>query len=275
MNYSFIRDSFDINSIAKSFLSIQISPDGFSLVINPLDNLQNPDYIYIQRINQQTEKLNDELKSFKGFDLREFHSIKIIIHDPVFALVPEAIFELSDMKAYLSLNHPERVIRKAFSNLISSAKAVSIFSIDEDLYKLLKSKFPGADFCHSSLPFCSMALNSGIDGCYIQVYEQSMELLLLKENKLVHYNIYEIEGNNDIIYHVMNAYKTFGLNSLSNALHIAGVLTKESETVKTIAKYIKGINFYTTDYIIIPEKGEFEYPSHYFLNHREILKCEL
>jgi hypothetical protein len=275
MDYSFIRENFNINSISKSILSIQISLDGFSFVISPAENLANPDYIYINRLNSKSGNLINVLSSFTGFDSREFYSIRIIVHVSTFALVPETIFELKDMKAYLNLNHPHKINRKNLSNTISSAAAVSVFSIEEELYKLLKNKFPGADFCHSSLPLCTMALNMEIDVCTIQVYEKSMELAIVKNKKLVHYNIYELQGENDIIYFILNAYKSTELNQLNAPLIISGVLPKNSETLIFIKKYFKDVRFYSTDYVILSDTGEFQYPSHYFLNHREILNCEL
>jgi len=275
MDYSFIRENFDINSISKSILSIQVSLDGFSFVISPSENQQKPDYIYINRLDSNSGNLFYALSSFTGFDSREFYAIRIIVHISTFALVPEEFFDLKDMKAYLSLNHLPRINRKNLSNNISSAGAISVFSMEEDLHKLLKNKFPGADFCHSSLPLCTMALNKKVDACFIQVYEKSMELAIVKNQKLVHYNIYDLQGENDIVYFILNAYKSADLNMLTSPLFIAGVLPKKSETVSIAKKYIKDIRFYMSDYVILSDEGEFQYPSHYFLNHREILNCEL
>jgi len=275
MDYSFIREDFDINSISKNILSIQVSLDGFSFVISSTENKQSPDYIYIKTIDHSKETLNGELLSFTGFDSREFYSIRIIIHTSGFTLVPEKYFDLKDMKAYLNLNHSARLNRKVLSNSISSVGAVCVFSIEDELYKLLKSKFPGADFCHSSLPFCTMAVNKRTDGCFIQIYEKSMELAVIKNLKLSHYNIFELQGGNDIIYFALSSYREYGLNPLLNPLYISGILTKNSETVAIAKKYIQDLRYYQTDYVIVAEEGEFQYPSHYFLNHREILNCEL
>ena len=274
MDYSFIRDNFDINNISESILSIQVSPDGFSFVISRAENRQSPDYIYIKR-KEETESLNEALSSFMGFDSKEFYAIRIIIHEACFALVPDSIFDLRDMKAYLNLNHPARPYRKAISCEIKDTGAVCVFSLEESLYKNLKSKFPGADFCHSSLPFCTMAIRKGNDGCYIQVYENSMELVIILNQRMVLYNIFELQGENDIVYYVMNAFKIQNLDILSHPLYIAGILPKNSETAELLAKYVKNIRFYSTDYVVIPDSGEFHYPTHYFLNHREILNCEL
>ncbi len=276
MDYSFIRDNFDINNISESILSIQVSLDGFSFVISQAKTRQSPDYIYIKRIeNEETESLNEALSSFMGFDSKEFYTIRIIVHEACFALVPDSLFDLRDMKAYLNLNHPARPNRKTISCEIVQAAAVCVFSLEESLYKNLKSKFPGADFCHSSLPFCSMAIHKDYDGCFIQVYENSMELAITINKKLVLYNIFELQGENDIVYYVLNAFKSQNLDILVHPLYIAGVLAKNSEAADTLAKYVKNIRFYSTDYVVIPDNGEFQYPSHYFLNHREILNCEL
>ncbi len=117
MDYSFIRENFDINSISKSILSIQVSLDGFSFVISPAENQQNPDYIYINRLDSNSGNLLSALSSFTGFDSREFYAIRIIIHVSTFTLVPDAFFDLKDMKAYLNLNHIPYIIcwsRKRF-----------------------------------------------------------------------------------------------------------------------------------------------------------------
>jgi hypothetical protein len=276
MDYSFIRESFDINSIAKNILSIQVTMDGFSFVISPVENQQSIDYIYIKKIEKNdTENLTDTLSSFRGFDQKEFYAIRIIIHEIFFTLVPEPIFDLRDMKAYLKLNHPHRVKSKNLSNRISVANAVCVFSLEEGLYELLKKKFPGADFCHTSLPFCTMALNKSTESAFFQCYEKSMELAIVKDQKLALYNIFSLQDETDIIYFILNAYKSTGIDPTAHPLFISGLLSKTSETISLIGKYIKDIRFYTPDYIIIPGEGESNIPSYYFLNHREILNCEL
>jgi hypothetical protein len=276
MDYSFVRENFDINSIANNILSIQISLDGFSFVISPVENQQSVDYIYIKEIEKQdSENLIDALSSFQGFDEKEFYAIKIMIHETFFTLVPEPLFDLRDMKAYLKLNHPPRLKSKTLSNRISFADAVCVFSIEESLYELLKKKFPGADYYHTALPFCTMALNKSTNGAFIQCYNKTMELAIVKDQKLALYNIFDLHDNNDIIYFVLNAYKSTGIDPVTHPLQISGQLPKTSETIKLAGKYIKDIRFYITDYIIIPGEEESAFPSHYFLNHREILNCEL
>jgi hypothetical protein len=276
MDYSFIRENFNINSVSKSILSIQVSLDGFSFVITPSENQQRPDYIYINRTEgKNAEDLVEALSSFTGLDLKEFYSIRIIVHESAFALVPESLFDLRDMKAYLKLNHPHRIKSKALSNRITSAGAVCVFSMDQVLYELLKKKFPGADFCHTSLPFCTMALGKSVDGCFIQCYEKSIEMAVVKDQKLLLYNIFELFDNDDIVYFILNAYKSINIDPFTHPLVISGVLAKNSDTVKLAGKYIRDIRFYTPEYVVIPETGEFQYPSHYFINHREIQNCAL
>jgi hypothetical protein len=276
MDYSFIRKNFDINSISKSILSIQVSLDGFSFVITPAENQEIPDYVYIKRIKEHDySNLTESLSTYTGFDLKEFYAIRIIVHELIFALVPDTFFDLRDMKTYLSLNHPPRIKCKALSNRIVSAGAACVFSMDLGLYELLRKKFPGADFCHTSLPFCKMALKTISDGCFIQCYEKSIELALVKNQKLVLYNIFGYQNGNDIVYFVLNAYKSFHFDPLIHPLYIAGVLTENSEAVSLAGKYIKDIRFYSNETYVIPENSEFQYLSHYFLNHREILNCEL
>ena len=276
MDYSFIREKFDINSISKSILSIQVSLDGFSFVITTAEHQQYPDYIYINRIeNNDSEKLTMALSSFRGFDLKEFYAIRIIVHEAVFALVPDTFFDPKDINAYLNLNHPSIVNRKILSNRITLANAVCIFSMDQKLYDLLKKKYPEAEFCHTSLPFCTMALNKSNDACFIQCYEKSLELSIIKAQKLVLYNIFDLHDGNDIVYYVLNAYKSINLDPLIHPLFIAGILAKDAEAISIAEKYIKNIHFYTNDSVIVPGSGEFHYPLHYFLNHWEILNCEL
>ncbi len=275
MEYSFIRENFNINSISDSILSVQVSPGGFSFVIDSQDNPDVPRYIYINETVPGTGDLRSELSLFTGFDLKEFHSIRIIVHNSIFALVPESLFDLQDMKAYLNLNHTGIQGRKAFSNKVSAAAAVSVFSVEEDLFRLLRLKFPGADFCHSSLPFCTNALNSKTDGCFLQVYSGSVEIAVVLKGKLVQYNVYEVQGENDIVYFVMNSYKSIGLNPLSHPLTVSGKLKDSSEALTVAHRYLKDIRFYKPGDYSVTGSFNAEYPAHYFLNHREILNCEL
>ena len=276
MDYSYIRENFNINTISKSILSIQITLDGFSFVVCPAESDQNPDYIHINRLeNPSPENLKAAFSGFREFDFKEFFSVFIMVHTGFFALVPETIFDPADMTAYLDLNHTQRNTGFALSNRIPDLGAVSIFSMDHEIYGLLKNKFPTAGFCHTSLPFCNVALAHEIDGCFVQCYEKSIELAIVQGHKLILYNIFNFQDGNDIVYFILNAYKSINLDPLFYPLFIAGTLKEGSEVIKLTEKYIKNIRSCTTEPYFIPETGDFHYPSHYFTNHRGILNCEL
>jgi len=276
MDYSFIRENFDINNITKSILSIQISLDGFSFVISPSDSHTIVDYIYIKRIeSQNNHRLIEELTSFNGFDQKEFYSIRIIVHETNFTLVPDTIFDLKDMKTYLKLNHPPRSKSKNISHRIPAAKAVCVFSMEESLLDILKNKFPGADFYHTSLPLSSSAINKNLQGCYIQCFEKTVEVVVVRDQKLVFYNVFELQNENDLVYYVLSVYKSTGLDPHLHPLFISGILPGTSASIELAGKYVKDIQFYIPEGILFPEQGEPQFPTHYFINHKEILNCEL
>ncbi|MCB8994825.1 MAG: DUF3822 family protein [Bacteroidales bacterium] len=276
MEYLYIREDFDIHSISEKILSIQISLDGFSFIINPFNKKEKSDYIFIRRIDlNDPDSLPEALDSFKQFDQKEFYAIRIIFHEKTFTLVPDSLFDLSDMKAYINLNHPSLSRKKNISSRIIQAEAVCIFSVEQDLYDLLRKKFPGADYCHSSLPLITFALNQKTDGCFVQCYERSLEIASIKNGGLFMYNIFELQDINDIVYFILNSFKSAELDPQFNPLLIAGVLPEKSEAIAVARKYIKDIRFYSSNYSLTVGKGELQYPLSYYLNHREILNCEL
>jgi len=276
MGYSFVSDNFDINSISNSILSIQVSLDGFSFLVSPFNKPHNPEYINVTKIERgNSGHLLKALYSFTDLDLKEFYAIRIIVHERTFALVPEPIFDLRDMKAYLQLNHLQNIKSKAISNRISLAGAISVFSMNLALYELLRKKYRDADFCHTSLPFCNMALERSGDGCFIQIYGNSMELAVVKDRKLQLYNIFDIHDENDMVYFVLNAYKSCGLDTLVNPLLISGMTSENAYFKELAGKYIKEISFYKPAYGKLPENWDKQVPSHFYLNHREILNCAL
>ena len=276
MDYSFTKEKFNIDSISKSILSIQLSLDGFSLFVTSEKGFQSPDYISFQKSSERTfESLAKSLSQFTVFDLREFYAIRIMVHERYFALVPEEIFDLKDMKSYLSVSHPPRHSSKALSNRISRIDANCVFSLNLDLYDRLKDKFPGADFCHTSLPFCTMSADQGIDGCFVHLYEKSMELSVVKNQKLVIYNVFEFQSANDILYYVINAYKTAKLDVISHPMLISGIPALKSEIVKLAGKYIKTILSNEPEALFSDAVKNSGLGTSYFINHLEILNCEL
>lgn len=272
MNYSFVREDFDKNSISGSILSIQVLPDGFSFVISPADKKFSPGYILVSTGN---DAIAGGMGNFNEFDNKEFHSIRVIICENNFTLVPEYLFDLKDMKSYLRLNHPVRKNRKYLSNLIRPLQVVTVFSMDEGVYRLVKNKFPGADFCHTSLPLFTYAANTERDCCIIQVYEKSMELVIIKQKNLRFYNMFLISSDNDIVYHTLNTYRSQFLDQLSFPLLISGSISPESDAGRLLPRYIRYTDYYDAGNYNLAETGNGSCPPHYFLNHREILECEL
>jgi hypothetical protein len=276
MIHSFIRDSFDLSAISDKILSIQVSQDGFSFVIQSPEEVRAPDFIYIRNNPDPISgNLLTVLKEFTDLDLKEFYNIRILMHETRFALVPEEIFDLQDTKAYLKVNYPHESEGKSISNAIPGAGAVCVFIMNEALYKLLKTKFPGADFCHTSLPFCSMAGNISGDSCCIQVYGKTMEVAAFSDKKLLLYNIFNLQNGNDIVYHVLNTYRTIKANPDQVPLIISGLLKENSEIHYLAARYIKNISFYKAEGFRNTGIPEDDIPPHYFINHKEVLHCEL
>jgi len=80
---------------------------------------------------------------------------------------------------------------------------------------------------------------------YINVSNQNLEIVVLKNKKLELYNIFSFTTKEDFIYYILFVAEQLKLNPEEINVILLGAIEKESELFTILYQYIRNVSFYT------------------------------
>ncbi|MEQ6122923.1 DUF3822 family protein [Pseudotenacibaculum sp. MALMAid0570] len=260
-----------IDNISKRKLSIQFSLDGFSFCISNYEDkiyhfssydfeekLSSPEIILekIQHIFESNADLQDD-----------FESVLVIHENNLNSFVPNEYFKEEALKDYLKFNI--KTIRTdfvAFDDL-EQQHIKNVYVPYVNINNFLFQNFGSFEYKHHTTILVEKLLKtSGKEGFnfYINVGKSSFDLVVVENKKLVLYNSYEYNSKEDFIYYILFAFEQLKLDPDKTPITFMGNINKESDLYKIVYKYVRNLNFITTNSLIADGK-EIENHSNFIL----------
>ena len=176
-----------------------------------------------------------------------FHTVKGIIGNSRFTLVPEALFEDSEKDSYLDFLQGKEPGQVIFSDRIDHLGIYSVYSIPGDWSKDLNKSFPKITLCHiSSILIGNIWMNvKNMTGrkVFLNLREGQFDLLVFDGNQLKYCNAFHFLTPEDIAYYVIFVFEQLNLNPEVTALALLGSVDKFSPVYELLYRYIRNIEF--------------------------------
>ena len=206
----------------------------FEEEINVFSELRDP----IQRIF-----LEDKLLQLA------YHKTKLAFINNNATLVPLRLYDPEQKKTYLQHLRALKDDDSIAVNMLSGIGANLVYAVSDPIYKMLLSYFPSGKFYHGFAPILmgyrrSMEHQHGSQ-IFLNVKENLLQLVLFDGNKLQFCNSFPFQTSKDFIYFVMLIFDQFKLKPESTAVHLSGLIERDSEIYKHLYRYIRHINFIT------------------------------
>jgi len=247
---SLVDKVFDINSTSEYYLSIRISTDGFSFIVE--DPLQKKIVVlYHQELFiNNSEILLDKLKAiYSEMEIIRlpYKKTRIFYSIPEkTVLVPNELY--SQEKAYeihsfqCGKNFNEKIILSESSFFDNSI----VFSIPESIFIFLKYKYPDTEI-KNDLILTGIPQKTEESIFHVFFSRQSIEILSIDKGCINFYNTFPYKTNNDILYAVIGVVRT--MDKKPEIIYTEGYINEESDIFKLLSSYFKKvyISDYTTD----------------------------
>jgi hypothetical protein len=112
--------------------------------------------------------------------------------------------------------------------------------------------------------------HQNVDAVHVQVWKKYIEIVVIKDKKLLLYNTFRVHSGNDIAFFVLNIYKQLMLNPKTCAIMWSGAVEKFDISIVQLNKFIQNMYFETLN----PEK-KYSYRfqdtlPHYFIHFLNI-----
>jgi hypothetical protein len=232
-------------------LSIQFSLDGFSFcVIDSVssEKLYFTEYKFKPKLNSPEdllEKIEHIFKNDANLQL-EYDSVLVIHQNNLSTLVPSKYFKENLLSKYLDYNIKTLKTDYITFDEVNNSDAKNVYIPYVNINNYLFQNFGEFEFKHHKTVLLEKLLaleNSTEKRMFVNVYNDSFDIVVLEDNKILFSNAFEYNSKEDFIYYILFTAEQLQLNPEEFKLYFSGAIETTNDIYKISYKYIKNIFF--------------------------------
>jgi len=265
---SFSDETYNPDSFLTQILIISTFPNGIIWTI--IDTVRKKfvalEYAPIpyDYANEQFVSTSIQLIKSKFINEYSFKQVIYIAYTNKSIFVPENLF-IEDKEKCLST-----FVFGNNLNIINSfapkySKIRNIFCLPDNLQNIA-SLFNNSVILSTSIPLAWSCFNQTKNNISFNVsfYNNSHELIVMKNDSLLIYNINTTNNHNDDAYFILNTYKSLNIDNTKIPLNVSGLINKNDEKYQVLNSFFNKIIFNKaqTDYLFSYRFNEI--PRHWF-----------
>jgi len=261
---SFTDETFDQDATLTYHLSIQLGFDEFSFCV--LDISRNK-YLALTHYNFQRIRNENQLNTavstiFKETDLlnKSYKTVSVSVINNKSTLVPNPLFAHEKLSDYLKFNSEFEIGFNITTDTLKTLDTRNVYAVSQGLEKTIKKYFSSAKIIHHSSSLLEGLLtnykNISERNFFVNVRTTSFDAVLMEGKKLIFYNSFNYQTNEDFVYYLLFVCEQLKLNPENQKLILLGNIEKNSNLYALLYKYIRQIQF-------IEQNSSFEYSYHF------------
>ena len=270
---------------AKSTLyniTIQCALDGFCFVVHHHEENKIIDIELYQ--TSETADGNTILEALektffkKGLYGKPLRSLRFLMANPYYVLVPETLFDEAQRESYLRFNHLLPARYSLFHQAIPTAEAVMVFAMPQHQADSIHKVWPEAVITHQASQWLQAVLKEEPYECdtnaYVNVNSRSFDLALIHEGRIRFFNNFRFNTKDDFAYFLLFTLEQQGLAGQDIPVHFTGLVSNQSEIIRLCERYIKRIRFARPNGSVNVDMALNGTPFQYYYIPYQSLSCE-
>ena len=243
-----MMQSQEIKINPSNLLTIKLSSFGATLVLsNAVDNnvIQYYPYNFDKKIIPEdlSKKLSDLLKESE-IDNLNISDVKLIICNKLSSLIPSSLFDEKLSLQYLKFN--SKLLKNDFAahDIIEEIDAINVYLPYVNVNNYILDKYGSFNFYHYSTLLIKKLIkfNKEKESCvYVNLQEESFQVLIIKKNKLLYYNNFNFSSNEDILYFLLFVIEQNKIDSNKSKIFLMGKININDEAYLLISKFISNL----------------------------------
>ncbi|RZK44116.1 MAG: DUF3822 family protein [Pedobacter sp.] len=263
----------DFNPVVSEHctLLLRVSIDSFSYSI--IDKRTNKIYaIYDEQdCDEVTKKVAELLNSDPHFKLN-YNNVKCSLHAETNIFIPNSIYESKEYNLNSSFYTNDIDILE-----INSHKALgftSAFSINRNLTEILASISSSIKIFNPFSALLKLAEGLSLDSLLFDFTAGSMQVLYLKEGKVIFNQYYEVADGEEFQYFVLLLIHQLNIDTGQTDVYASGIIHENDEKHNCLKQYFKTVQF--LDYVNLGDDQEVleDMPLHYYTTLLALGQCE-
>lgn len=246
-----------IHSSEYKKLSIQVSLNGLSFSItDTISNtiLKREAVVFEKELTpfQLKKKLIEVFNACK-IPQDTFTEVEVIHRNNLFSLVPKALFNKEELANYLKFNAKLLANDDMVFDEIENHDIINVYVPFTNINNYIYELFGEFTFKHHGSVLIQALLNnqsnSNAPVCYAHLAEKQLDIVVLSQKKLLLYNNFSYETQEDFMYYLLFTLEQLNLNTEDIKLRLFGVIEEEDSLYTLCKKYISTIAIFAPDNI--------------------------
>lgn len=269
-DFKFVDEEYNIQNTLEYRLSIQVNPDGFSVLMCDHDSR------ILKILHHNTENFENILEIFRHDDSIDelkrisFKEINILINTCDFSFVPEVLYKKDAEKIFLSHSTAISDEDKIKSTRVDENDSRLIFKLDPDFQSFIKLFKNSPNILHLSnsiLPYIQKKIQA--NGMTFYSTGNIIYVSYFNENKLMYFNAFHYKDQSEMVFHAVNSFKKLNISSETECYYY-GDLNSESKAYNLLLKYFPKLQQFDKEF---PFEIAGDLNENYFSNLLESLDC--
>ena len=261
-----------INDIKE--LSIQINLNGLSFCIlnrttNTIEFLKTIPFEQKLTPVDVLNELKAELSSNTVFSA-DFNSVIVIHQNELATLVPKELYDAEHKVDYLKFN--SKILRNDFitEDEIAINNSVNVYVPYVNINNYIFETFGEFVYKHSSSILIDSILQNSETSedpiVYINVNTDTIELIVIENNKLQLFNVFNYYSKEDFIYYVLFVFEQLKLNAETTHVQLSGNIVIGDDLYVILYTYVRHVTFIEKAYdFVIAAEIDRRYSHQHFL----------
>lgn len=232
-------------------LSIQINLNGLSFCIKDLKNktvehLHDIDFNKSLSPHEILPYLKEELSSKTVFS-QDFHEVVVIHQNELTTLVPNTLFNENFSADYLKFN--SKILKSDYisHDVLDTLGITNVYVPFVNVNNYIFDTFGQFIYKHTITAFIESILQSkpvsDQPSVYINLNQDSFEILVLEKKKVLLSNVHEYFTKEDFLYYVLFTFEQLNLDPEVNPVFLSGRININDDNYQQLYAYVRNIEF--------------------------------
>lgn len=183
------------------------------------------------------QKIEQNLNKEQNFQKYNFIDISIINDE--FTLIPLEYFEEDSAEVFLNYNVPYSKKKGLRFSWVPKFDLVIVFYYPEEMENSFKELTEKIRITHTGFKFLSKIAENSSDGFHLCTYKEYFEVIVIKEHKLLIYNVYPYKTLQDILYFLQVISKNISVFLAESTLYYYGNIEKNIDFFSSYTQSIQ------------------------------------
>lgn len=206
-----------------------------------------------------------------------YNQVKISIQTTKFTFIPSELYAESDVDSYALFANPlpgDDVLIKE----ITSLQIKNIAAVDKSLRKYITNNFKAPLIFNQIDPLVESSLKlyhtGPKDTLSIHFNSDSFEILVLKDSKLLYYNLFSTESLNEFNYFLLGVIRDLQLKNFNTNVTLSGEINQYQNVYQCVQKYFSYVSFADSGMLIRQTSIFRDVSPHQFFSLISLNLCE-